>query len=56
LSSCLKLTKKYGFQSVGSAVFVLVGKPCIVRDEEIDTIKKMVDPAQANDVSLPVFK
>ncbi|MFV8352498.1 UpxY family transcription antiterminator [Flavobacterium sp. XS2P14] len=41
------------FQSVGVVRYLFwLGKPAIVRDEEIDTIQKWLDPAQANDVSL----
>jgi sugar phosphate isomerase/epimerase len=49
--------QKYGF-SISRVVRYLfwLGKPAIVRDEEIDTIKKWLDPAQANDVSLLPFK
>ena len=45
------------FQSVGVVRYLFwLGKPAIVRDEEIDTIKKWLDPAQANDVSLHSFQ
>ena len=45
------------FQSVGVVRYLFwLGKPAIVRDEEIDTIKKWLDPAQANDVSLLSFQ
>ena len=45
------------FQSVGVVRYLFwLGKPAIVRDEEIDTIQKWLDPAQANDVSLHSFQ
>lgn len=45
------------FQSVGVVRYLFwLGKPAIVRDEEIETIKKWLDPAQANDVSLLSFQ
>ncbi len=45
------------FQSVGVVRYLFwLGKPAIVRDEEIETIKKWLDPAQANDVSLFSFQ
>lgn len=45
------------FQSVGVVRYLFwLGKPAIVRDEEIDTIKKWLDPAQANDISLHSFQ
>ena len=45
------------FESVGVVRYLFwLGKPAIVREEEIDTIKKWLDPAQANDVSLLSFQ
>ena len=45
------------FESVGVVRYLFwLGKPAIVRDEEINTIKKWLDPAQANDVSLRSFQ
>lgn len=45
------------FQSVGVVRYLFwLGKPAVVRDEEIETIKKWLDPAQANDVSLLSFQ
>ena len=45
------------FQSVGVVRYLFwLGKPAIVRDEEIETIKKWLDPGQANDVSLLSFQ
>ena len=49
--------RKMVFQSVGVVRYLFwLGKPAIVRDEEIETIKKWLDPAQANDVSLLSFQ
>ena len=45
------------FQSVGVVRYLFwLGKPAIVRDEEINTIRKWLDPAQANEVSLLAFQ
>ena len=45
------------FQSVGVVRYLFwLGKPAIVRDEEIETIKKWLDPAQANEVDLVSFQ
>jgi hypothetical protein len=48
--------QKYGFQSVGVVRYLFwLGKPAIVR-EKLTPYTKMVDPAQANDVSLHSFQ
>ena len=45
------------FQSVGVVRYLFwLGKPAIVRNDEIETIKKWLDPAQDNDVSLHSFQ
>lgn len=45
------------FQSIGVVRYLFwLGKPAIVRDEEIETMKKWLDPAQANDISVVSFQ
>ena len=45
------------FQSVGVVRYLFwLGKPAIVRDEEISTIKKWLDPSEGNDVSVLSFQ
>ena len=45
------------FQSNGAVRYLFwLGKPAIVRDEEISIIKKWLDPSEANDVSVLSFE
>lgn len=45
------------FQSVGVVRYLFwLGKPAIVRDEEISIIKKWLDPSEGNDVSVLSFE
>ena len=45
------------FQSVGVVRYLFwLGKPAIVRDEEISIIKKWLNPAECNDVSVISFE
>ena len=45
------------FQSVGAVRYLFwLGKPAVVRDEEINIIKKWMDPSEGNEVSLLSFK
>ncbi len=45
------------FQSVGVVRYLFwLGKPAIVRDEEIETMRKWLDPTQANDISVVSFQ
>lgn len=45
------------FQSVGVVRYLFwLGKPAIVRDEEISIIKKWLNPSEGNDVSILSFQ
>lgn len=45
------------FQSVGVVRYLFwLGKPAIVRDEEISIIKKWMDPSEGNEVSVLSYK
>ncbi|MDI5887466.1 MULTISPECIES: UpxY family transcription antiterminator [Flavobacterium] len=45
------------FQSVGVVRYLFwLGKPAIVRDEEINIIKKWLDPSKGNDISVLSFQ
>ena len=45
------------FQSVGVVRYLFwLGKPAVVRDEEISIIKKWMDPSESNDVSIHSFQ
>ena len=45
------------FQSVGVVRYLFwLGKPAVVRDEEITIIKKWMDPSEGNEVSVLSFK
>ena len=45
------------FQSVGVVRYLFwLGKPAVVRDEEISIIKKWLNPAECNDVSVLSFE